>query len=180
MTYLIGLTGYKGSGKTTAANYLVAHGFVRISFAEPLKQMLITMGLTEEHIYGDKKETPLEILGGKTPRWAMQTLGTEWGRQLICDDLWVRVAEASVCKALTGTPRYSAVIDDCRFLNEAAMIRNHKGTIIRITRSGYAASQHASETEMDSIQNDFTIFNDGEKESLFKRLDEIMTEVENA
>ena len=42
--------------------------------------MLYQLGLGEAHIEGALKEVPCELLGGKTPRYAMQTLGTEWGR----------------------------------------------------------------------------------------------------
>src|SRR4030095_4994300 len=38
---VIGLTGYKGSGKTTVAEFLVKdHGFTEVSFAAPLKRMV--------------------------------------------------------------------------------------------------------------------------------------------
>ena len=95
MKNLIALTGLAGSGKTTAADYLVkAHGFACISFAGPIKSMLRTLGLTalediEEVFEGEGKEKPNRLLCGKSPRFAMQTLGTEWGRDLIGPDLWV-------------------------------------------------------------------------------------------
>ena len=57
MKNLIALTGLAGSGKTTAADYLVkAHGFTRIKFADPLKSMLYTLGLVYEDIEGEGKE----------------------------------------------------------------------------------------------------------------------------
>ena len=88
---IIGLTGLAGSGETTVARHLMGmHGFVRHRMAEPLKSMLKALGLTEQQIDGDLKEVPCELLGGKTPRHAMQTLGTEWGRDLISQNLWVK------------------------------------------------------------------------------------------
>jgi CRP/FNR family transcriptional regulator len=59
----------------------------------------------------------------------MQTLGTEWGRQCMDADIWVR-AWAARAALLT-----SAVADDVRFQNEADMIRNLGGVIIRVMRS---------------------------------------------
>jgi hypothetical protein len=68
--------------------HLVNHrGFARVRFAGPLKAMMAALGCTNAEIDGDRKEVPCDLLGGKSPRWAMQTLGTEWGRKLIGDDL---------------------------------------------------------------------------------------------
>jgi hypothetical protein len=78
---LIALTGYAGSGKSTLADILACeHGFTVVKFAGPLKAMLRALGLDEREIEGDLKEQPCQLLAGHTPRRAMQTLGTEWGR----------------------------------------------------------------------------------------------------
>jgi hypothetical protein len=65
------------------------------------------------------KDTPLERLGGITPRRLMTSLGTDWGRNMIGDDLWLRMADYW----LQLQRRFSArvVILDVRFENEAAM-----------------------------------------------------------
>jgi putative protein kinase ArgK-like GTPase of G3E family len=77
---IIGLTGLMGSGKSLAAQELERIGFTRTRFAGSLKDMMRVLGLTEEEIEGNLKETACALLGGKTPRYAMQTIGTEWGR----------------------------------------------------------------------------------------------------
>lgn len=142
---IIALTGYAGSGKSTAAKHLVdRHGFTLVKFAGPLKSMLRCLGLGDREIEGDLKEQPHPVLCGQTPRRAMQTLGTEWGRNLIGSDLWVRVAMESALAVLDQGGR--VVIDDCRFENEAAAIKAAGGTIIRINRPGTGlAHAHASE-----------------------------------
>jgi hypothetical protein len=139
---LIAFTGLAGAGKSTAAAHLVKHrGFTRVRFAGPLKAMMAALGLTAAQIDGNEKELPCELLGGKTPRHAMQTLGTEWGRTCIGDDLWIRAWQAAL--PATG----NVVVDDCRFPNEAEAVRAAGGLLVRIERPGTGtASAHSSET----------------------------------
>jgi hypothetical protein len=141
---IIAFTGLAGSGKSTAAKHLTDHrGFVRIRFAGPLKAMMAALGCTPDEIDGSRKETPCELLGGKTPRHAMQTLGTEWGRDLIAPDLWIRAFNAALAKVPAGVP---VVVDDCRFPNEADAILANSGILVRIERPGAGtASVHSSE-----------------------------------
>lgn len=130
---IIGFAGRAGAGKTTAALHLVEHhGFERVRFAGPLKAMMRALGCTEEEVDGALKEAPCALLGGRTPRQAMQWLGTEWGRDLIAPDLWTRAWE----HAVAGKPR--VVADDVRFPNEAATIRRLGGRVIRIVAAGEA------------------------------------------
>src|SRR6266496_1168986 len=94
---LIGFVGRRRSGKDTAAAVLAAKGFKVVRFAEGLKTMLaallrlhdVSELRIEQMIDGNLKKIPLGVLAGRTPRHAMQTLGTEWGRQCIRDTFWV-------------------------------------------------------------------------------------------
>lgn len=176
---IIGLTGLKRSGKDTFAQALVDQGFELVRFADPLKEMLRTMyrcaGLNDEtierKIEGDLKEEPCSILLGKTPRHAMQTLGTEW-RDLIDRDLWTSIW---LGKAAVGNPM---VVPDVRFHHEAMVIRRMGGTIVRIWRPGQSmADFHVSETEMMSIKPDHVIENDGTIEELQAKVKDILNEV---
>lgn len=155
---IIGLTGLAGSGKSTAAMHLVErHGFQRVRFAGPLKAMLAALGCTPAEIDGDRKEMPCELLGGKTPRWAMQTLGTEWGRNLIASDLWIRAWQHAVAQVPAGVP---IVVDDCRFANEAAAIQAAGGSIIRIVRPGAGAGAAGHSSEGQALPYAMEIAND--------------------
>lgn len=141
---IVAFTGLAGAGKSTAAMHLVKRrGWQRVRFAGPLKDMMAALGLTPAEIDGSAKEMPCDLLGGKTPRWAMQTIGTEWGRNLIADDLWIRAWQAAIARVPAGVP---VVVDDCRFPNEAAAIVAAGGIIVRIERPGAGtASVHESE-----------------------------------
>jgi hypothetical protein len=139
---IVGLCGAIGSGKTTAAKHLVdARGFERVRFAGPLKNMMKALGLTYDEIDGHLKEEPCELLGGKTPRHAMQSIGTEWGRELIDPDLWVRAWKRNAQLATS----FHIVADDVRFPNEVDMIRSMGGKIIKVERPGVGLDGHISE-----------------------------------
>ena len=56
---IIGLSGKKGSGKDTIAEYLcVQYGFINYGFGDPIKEIgRIMFDFTDEQLYGNKKET---------------------------------------------------------------------------------------------------------------------------
>jgi len=137
---VVALTGAAGSGKSTAADYLILrHDYERVKFAGPLKDMCRAIGLTEDHIEGRLKEVPCDMLCGKTPRHLMQALGTELGRNLIGEDFWIRLWLHRVAAAKR------VVVDDCRFPNEAEAVRSLGGVIIKLEGRGGIAGGHESE-----------------------------------
>jgi energy-coupling factor transporter ATP-binding protein EcfA2 len=156
---LIGLCGPKGCGKSTIAThlgYLVggledhevkvipawSFAFTHLRFAGPIKAMARALGLTAEQVDGAEKETPCDLLGGLTPRFFMQRLGTEFGRDLIGPELWVRATMQAADEKHTNL----TVIDDVRFTNEAEAIRKRGGLIIELRRDGAEYNiEHASE-----------------------------------
>lgn len=152
MSRLIAFTGLAGSGKTTAADALVRNGWERTKFATPLKAMLRAYydacGLEDPHLVEDRiegtfKEMADPLLCGRSPRHAMQTLGTEWGRNCIAADLWVNAWKAKVTKLLGAG--VDVVCDDCRFPNEAKAVRQLGGRVVRIIGRGGIAGKHESE-----------------------------------
>ena len=158
---IIGLTGYAGCGKSTIAEALAFKGYGRRKFAAPLKDMLraflrsqgADQCTIEKMIEGDLKLEPSPLLNGATPRHAMQTLGTDWGRALISEDLW---CDAAVRGA---TADQNLVYDDVRFDNEAKAIRSLGGVIIRINRVGVGrVGTHVSE---ELVEPDIKVNNNG-------------------
>lgn len=169
---IIALNGRAGSGKSTAAQYLVEqHGFTLVKFAGPLKAMMKALGLGQREIEGDLKEKPHPLLGGRTPRYAMQTLGTEWGRNIIHSDLWVMAAMERVLDVLDLGGK--AVIDDCRFPNEAKAVIESGGSIIRLTREGAGITGgHSSEDQ--ELPRNWEILNNGSIKGLHNAVEAVL------
>jgi hypothetical protein len=158
---IVGFAGRIGAGKTTAAQELNKYGFTRVRFAGAFKKMMAALGLTPEEIDGNLKELPCELLCGSSPRWAMQSIGHQWGRELIGPEIWVNAWKRSVNKMPAGA---HVVADDVRYANEAGAIHSMGGVVIRIdhilTNNKSAHELHESERLEfdvdDTIVNDFT------------------------
>ena len=168
---IIGLSGYKRSGKSSVAKILVEdHGFMQLSLAEPLKKMLVSLyhsanvtdsTLIWDKLEGDLKETYCEILG-TTPRYAMQTLGTEW-RMMFNEHLWINI----LINKIKAYDYPNIVISDVRFPVEVALIsKEFDGfKLWNITRPGYGGTSHSSEQDI-SVLADTLISNDSSLDEL--------------
>ena len=153
----IGLCGKKGSGKSyVAENLRDMRGAKIMRFADCLKDMMRVMGFSEGQINGNLKEVACDMLNGKTPRYAMQTLGTEWGRNLLHENIWVDMLVAKANKE-AGI----VVVDDVRFPNEIKAIRDNGGVVAWVERiSIYEGDdEHSSETSVGSADCDVWIDN---------------------
>lgn len=162
---VIALSGVAGSGKSTASAFLQFKGYKLEKFAGPLKDMLRSIGLGEMEIEGQFKEKPNPLLGEHTPRHAMQTLGTEWGRKCMGEDFWINLWRS---RASNG----NVVVDDCRFANEAAAVRSLGGIVIRLEGRGGIEGGHESE-RLDFIV-DAVVPNTGSVAQLHALLDETL------
>lgn len=177
---IIGLTGLARSGKSTAANYLVIEKkFVRVPFAAPIKRMLRSLGLSDDEINGSLKEEPCDLLCGRSPRFAMQRLGTEWGRGLIHPDLWIELWRRDAERLILSG--HSVVADDCRFPNEANALKNLGGKIINIRNDSNSVSNvEAHSSENQSIEPDVRILNEKISfDSFYSRIEGALDILEN-
>ena len=158
---LLGITGPARSGKDTFAEVLVQDfGWHRDSFAEPLRDFvagLLGMSRAQLELVKDR---PLEKLDGVTPRRMMQTLGTEWGRELVHRELWIRALLWRAGGYLEAGR--SVVVPDVRFENEADAIRAAGGLVVHIARPGSPVVEaHASEAGVRLASGDMTLINGG-------------------
>jgi hypothetical protein len=140
---IIGFVGFIGSGKDTAADYLVNfHGFRRDSFANTLKDAVAAVfGWDRTLLEGRTKEArewreQVDPWWAKrldmphlTPRWILQYWGTEVCRQGFHDDIWIASVENKMRKTTDNI-----VISDVRFPNEIKAIHNAGGKVIWVQR----------------------------------------------
>lgn len=175
MRKIIGLCGYYGSGKDEAAKALIAQGWHRIAFADPVRAMALVIDPLVDSYEDDALglDTRLSrvvadrgwLEAKKIPevRRLLQRIGTEAVRDVIGQDTWVQIAERSM------PADKNIVFTDSRFANEIAMIRAHGGIVIRIDRPGNQPKQsHVSETY--PFTPDCTIINDGTIEELHQEI----------
>jgi hypothetical protein len=109
----------------------------------------------------DVKEGVIPEIGA-SPRYMLQTLGTEWGREMINQNIWVILAMERA-KALAGSGY--AVITDVRFDNEAEAIEASGGFIVEVVRANNTAATphttHQSESGIDRKYVSLVIVNNG-------------------
>lgn len=158
---VVGISGYARSGKDTVAARLVEHGYIRGSFADAIREALYRLNpmIGEESL-----QSKVDRLGWDTTkaipevRELLQRLGTEVGRDMFGDNIWIDYL-------LDSLPDGSkVVIPDVRYPNEADAITALGGQVWRIIRPGVTAvNSHVSDSAMDDyrfitrLHNDTTI-----------------------
>lgn len=174
---IIGMAGPARSGKDTAADHLVNQwGFTKLGFATPLKNMIAVMlNQSVDWILdaAHKEQNIPEI--GYSPRHLMQTLGTDWARNILDDQFWIRLANRQL-NELYRQGFAGVVITDCRFENEAKMIRDRGGLICHISRSSTPqVREHASEIGIEFQSNDWKLANSNSIPILHKQVNQMVT-----
>lgn len=164
---LIGFSGPAGSGKDTAANTLVHHlGFDTMAFADPLKHGICEMFYLDDDIFESRESKEAVIPGlGHSPRSLAKIIGTDCGRNMISENIWVHVMTERY-KDYCASELTRLAITDIRFENEATWIRKAGGTVIHVIRSGVAwdKTAHASEHGIQIRPEDCILTNTGSLE----------------
>ena len=169
---IIGIAGQAESGKTTSTNYLLTklgYPWTTDAFANPIKLMLEQIGVD----CSDENKKVVHPILGKTPRELMQSLGTGWGRNLVDDDMWVKLlAERN--------PHGCLIISDVRMENEADFIRENGGIIIHLKGRGGINSNHESEHPIIIQPEDYVVQNTSTFSHLRIRLDIVVDSYMNS
>lgn len=171
----IGIHGRKRVGKDTVARLLVLqHHFSQVAFADPIREMLDRLNIPE--YYKTEKNVPIPGLG-KTYTELCQTLGTDWGRYMVTDSLWIDIAKARAKAAFIGSCE-GVVFSDVRYENEAEAVRSMGGKIIFVEGPrGIVVNDHTSETALDEKYRDYTLINDGGIAELDSALHDLMQKI---
>lgn len=169
---LIGLSGKARCGKDTVARFLIAdgHASYQYSLADPIRAMLFAgLGIDMRDPYWQERKEETVPAFGKSPRQLMQTLGTEWGREQVKDDLWLILAQDRLYRDGPGM-----VIADVRFDNEAAFVRRMGGMIVHVLRDNApGVHAHASESGVIQLPSDMVLYNNGTLEDLQRSVREL-------
>lgn len=189
------MSGYAQSGKDTTAQILVDNfGFTRVAFADALRDSLYALNpftdvmVTEVGDVSGQNTRPVRVqeiidqfgwdkakVTFPEIRSLLQRLGTEVGREILGENIWVEIALRKAA-AVNGP----VVITDMRFPNEyeAIDMARRTGTRAeawRIIRPGTKpVNAHPSETALDGHLFDVEIWNGNEIEDLEKIVKGIM------
>jgi len=184
----VSLIGKLASGKTTLADYLVEkYGFVKISFASPIKEIcdsccpedtqawknIVSMlkaagaGLSVGRLNDILKETfKIPAEKGKN-RKRYQYFGTDGCRKLLDDGIWYKY----LLREIVLHPEINYAVDDCRFINEAdalekfgflqfKLLVSEEQQLERVGESRPEVLRHASELEIDDIHHGIILAGD--------------------
>ena len=191
---LIALGGRLRSGKDCVADRLVAeHGFIKMGMSDALHEALLAIDpgvhVGEAHAYAHSAPVGwqqysdlIEAVGyveTKTVpevRRLLQKLGTEVGRDMIGENVWVNIMASKIVGHLcAGRP---VVVTGIRFPNEVGMVRDLEGTAVWIDRPGVDAhsgtASHSSENSVGADDFMVIIKNDSTLEDLRLKADELV------
>jgi hypothetical protein len=186
---VIGITGYSGAGKDTVGRVIqylnctnvgstpiseaihAEHdwwmedqsGWEIKKFAGKLKEIASLLTGIPIVKFEDQefKKTSLGPEWSMTVREFLQKLGTDGLRTGLHENVWLNALFADY------TAESKWIVTDCRFTNEADIIKSKGGIIIRVDRPGLKAiNNHPSETSMDDYKYDYRITNSSSVENL--------------
>lgn len=176
---IVGLAGYAGAGKDTAAQTLVAAGYRQDSFAAPLKAMALACNPI---VRGDSPQRLSHLVSDRGWEWAktfpevrrfLQRLGTDAVRNHLGEDVWANALMSRWYEA----DRRDTVVTDVRFPNEARAISDEYMAyrLIWIDRSGIGpVNSHASDQGLVRHLCTHEIVNDGSVEELHAKILEVV------
>jgi len=180
---IIALCGYKGSGKDTAAEYLVTkYKYNHYKISEKLKEVIkLLFNLDDNDLEKNKDE--INDKWGIEPRKIMQFIGTDmfqyklqelfptieksfWIKSLFTDELINKIKNED----------HRVVISDLRFLHEYNLISNIyvSYSILKVQNSNLEKNdKHISENEFNNIPINDVILNNTNKQQLYNNIDHI-------
>lgn len=183
----IALTGLARSGKDSVAARLVEHhGYVRVAFADKLKEAALKADpIICAYSYNDGS-TDTERLSELVSDLGWERAKDEYpevrrflqhyGQTVreMYSEFWITAARPAIREAWgSGRP---VVVTDVRYTNEADFLRNRLDFgLVRVTRPGQTPGDHISEREMLDYPADLTIVNAGTLEYLASLADALVT-----
>lgn len=189
--FLLGINGFMRAGKDTFGKILmdIDHEITRVSLADEVKLVFAKLfgitGETDKEIIDKvdalKNETntrirlvtlsPDEILYGTTVRHALRIIGIDIGRDMWDENHWINLVLQKISE--------NTIITDVRYENEAKIIKELGGSIVRIHRDSAtrAMGTHASKMYLPDSLVDFEVMNNFSIESLRRSVQQVYNEM---
>ena len=170
-TFLIGITGEIGSGKSTVARILSGLTDSYIGhFAEPGKRACkVIFGLSEDDVSTQEGKSTFNEAWGMTNRDLLRVTLTDALKPFFGADMWVKRQEL----ALKDKEFPRCIFADVRFPEEARWVREH-GILIHVEREDnpyrVQMSEHASDAGVPFLKGDWKVINNGDIVELTQRL----------
>ena len=184
-TLVIGMGGLLRSGKDTVADYLVTYrDFVKLGMSDALADALYILNpwveVAVEHASSHQRYASLvDSMGyvkAKTfpdARAYLQLLGTEVGRNLISENVWVDIIKRRI-DALTADGK-AVVVTGIRYKNELDMIAELNGVSWWVDRADIISdSTHSSENSVTKEDFDAIIPNHGSRADLYVAVEDYL------
>jgi len=191
---VVGLGGYAECGKDAVAGILQHAGWKRTYMSRPLEKALLVLDpwceITKAEADAMFGEGQVRVVGEgsiwrysdlhtavgydlskkcKDVREYLQKLGTEVGRNMFADDVWVRIGFKKIDKWLQHG--HCAAITGIRFLNEMDALHERKGIAVWVNRPGYEpVNAHSSDNTLGPKDFDLIVDNDGTLHDLQKKV----------
>lgn len=192
---LLGLGGYKESGKDALADHLGSeHGFYKLGMSYPLIEVgrrqnpwiLLDRGVAcGAHFYPQGTWVKLNVLTEwlgydesktiKEVREYYQTLGTQVGRHFFGEDTWVELAREKINSVRDAGQQ--VVVTGIRFANELDVLKRLGGHSVWISRPGKESDGHESESSLSKEDFDLVVDNDRDLETLYRRGSSLLQQV---
>lgn len=193
---VLGFGGYMESGKDTAADYLLGeHPLEKVNMSAPIHQFVYN----QNPIIGFKRRPGWGILGWLLPRVPLryaeyvdkvgfttakkkhkevrpllQRTGYDAARQVISDDVWIKLAKERILE-LRGAG-IGAILSGVRFPNEQDAITELGGLLVWVDRPGHVpegSTDHATEGGLNPDTFDTIIVNDGTLDQLYAKAEQV-------
>jgi hypothetical protein len=181
MTLVLALSGRIGAGKDTVADYLVRqHGFVKVSFADSLKNVVnVLYGIPLDVLYDPtRKNTPIPELGMVSPREIMREVASRLNSFYVAGLQPFVLHLKQRIETLINAGCQRIVISDLRTSEERNFLSNLNTICWIIERPNRVKyDDHITETSHESFGFDSKIINDGDLDMIYSKIDYALSRI---
>jgi len=183
MPKIIALCGYRGSGKDTAAEYLVKkYKYNHYKISEKLKEVIKLLFNLDDNDLEQHKDK-INDKWGIEPRKIMQFIGTDMFQYKLQElfpnigkDFWIKSLFTDELINKIKNEDHKIVISDLRFLHEYNLISRIYQTysVLKVQNNNLEKDdKHISENEFNNIPINAIILNNTTKQDLYNNIDHI-------